>query len=106
MRQPRSVGRTGKASEDFHMDLKRAGQHPHVQSTGVFTVSPIGVADASFPAFGDGFERNSHFHVAVHWKDVEALVQAFSAAGHPEATKLVKAASLASAIRAILEISN
>jgi hypothetical protein len=54
---------------------------------------------ADFDRFGNGRSRRSDFRVSMEWKDVQALIEKFCEAGHPDALALQDAMRLAQAAK-------
>ncbi len=65
-----------------------------------------GTAHIDFRKVGSGTDNFSWFQVSLKWADVEALMEAFSKMGHPDARRLARARKLASAVEDLVGISN
>ena len=80
------------------MELRRTGAAPHDALSTPFILFE-GSARADFHSFeGQG----SHLMALVSWSDVEALIEFFVKAEHPEALNVNRAVQLASAVQAIV----
>ena len=59
-----------------------------------------------FPKFGAGPNNTSFLQASFDWHDAEALIRAFAEMKHPEAKRLERAATLASAVEEFMKFSD
>lgn len=69
-------------SHSTYRDARNDGEHIHVH----------------FPRFGTSSESANDFRVSLDWSDVEAIIRVFCEMNYPEATRLIRAKTLAAAI--------
>ena len=73
---------TSYSSHSSYRDGRNDGEHIHIH----------------FPRFGTDSEKTNDFRISLDWSDVEAIIGVFCEMNYPEATRLIRAKTLAAAI--------